>query len=161
MQNMSTFPICISSHTGSDCDANCAARQPSISLLRLSNLDYTRSDRQTDRQVTASAIRTNESANVTTPSNATLHIGVTWLISLCVCGGGGGGRRVGSGEKSTVGIRNSHACILRPVKRRFVNFLCLYITHITVLKIFLFLFAPIQLSSQKNILRYNKYWRGI
>jgi hypothetical protein len=55
-----------------------------------------------------------------------------------------------TGGGSTMGIRNSDASILRPVKRRSLIF-CLYTTQIIVLKIFIFyLFVPVQHSSQKN-----------
>jgi hypothetical protein len=51
MQSMYIFfPICTSSHTRLDCDANSAARQHSIAVLRLSKLDYIQ--REEDRKTT-------------------------------------------------------------------------------------------------------------
>jgi hypothetical protein len=49
-----------------------------------------------------------------------------------------GGR---GGGTLAMGIRNSDACILRPVGRRFYIFFCLHATPVIVLKILLFLFA--------------------
>ena len=46
------------------------------------------------------------------------------------------------GPKSTVGIRKSHASIMRPVQRRVFISLCLCTTRIVFLKIFLLFIIP-------------------
>lgn len=75
-------------------------------------------------------------------------IGITWLVTLWVSGGGGGGE-----AKSPMGFSNSDACILLPVKRgfSFPPLPRLYAIQIIVLKIFYF-YLPILNSATKQSL---------
>ena len=58
------------------------------------------------------------------------HIGVTWLMKLCVCVWGGGGKIYSASLPLLKG--NTDVAILSPVKRRFLFLFILYTTKVIV-----------------------------